>query len=289
MMYPPFEDREEKAQALKDALLFESLDTGKYQDVVDSIEGGASINSVDPSGCRPVHYAASLDSSKCLDYILQCNAMVDTTDYAGWTCLHIASGGGNLECVESLLQHNAAIDTIESTGGSTALHIAASRGQNKVLMRLLQSGADINKQDMLGFTPLCQAAVNEWAETCRLLLHNRAKVDQANLQGRTPLHLAAISGNLFTVKVLVEFPSALVRELKREIIDIFCNQLKLMPMDLASLITELAVPISNIEILDDKGRSALDIAETKGWTEIASYLRDLMTTNQINPMGSRIH
>lgn len=122
-----------------------------------------------------------------------------------------------------------------------------------------------------------------------MLLQNRAKVDQANLQGRTPLHLAVLSGNLFTVKVLVEFPSALVRELKREIIDIVCLQLKLLPMDLASLITELAVPISNIEILDDKGRSALDIAETKGWTEIASYLKDLMTTNQINPMGSRIH
>lgn len=121
------------------------------------------------------------------------------------------------------------------------------------------------------------------------MLHNRAKVDQANLQGRTPLHLAVISGNLFTVKVLVEFPSALVRELKRDIVDIICNQLKLMPKDLASFLTEMAVPISNIEILDTKGRSALDIAEMKGWTEIARYLRDLMTTNQIDHMGSRIH
>jgi len=161
MIHPAFEDRAERDQAIKDARLFESLDIGGYQDVVDSIEAGASINSVDPSGCRPVHYAAALDSPDCLDYILQCSAMVDTRDYAGWTCLHIASGGGNLECVESLLAHNAAIDIKESAGGSTALHIAASRGQNKVLKRLLQSGADINERDMLGFTPLCQAAVNE--------------------------------------------------------------------------------------------------------------------------------
>jgi len=121
------------------------------------------------------------------------------------------------------------------------------------------------------------------------LLHNRAQVDQTNLQGRTALHLAVISGNLFTVKVLVEFPSALVKEHKRTIVDIVSNQLKLAPQDLASLITEVAVPLSNIEILDVKGRTALDIAEVKGWTEIAVYLRNLMTTNIVNQMGSRLH
>jgi len=282
MIYPPFEDRKEREQAMKDAKLFESLDIAEYKDVVDAIEAGASINSVDPSGCLPIHYAAALPSPECLDYILQCNAKVDSRDYAGWTCLHIAAGDGNLECVESLLKHKAAVDIKESAGGSTALHIAASRGRNKVLRRLLQSGADINTQDMLGFTPLCQAAVNEWAETCRLLLQHGAKVDQGNLVGRTPLHLAVTSGNLFTVKVLVEFPSALIRELKQGIVNIMCSKFKLMPRDVASLITEIAVPISNIETLDDKGRTALDIADVRGLTEIADYLKELMAPNPKN-------
>jgi len=282
----PFEDRAEKDQAMKDAKLFESLEIGEYQDVVDAIKYGASIDSVDPSGCLPIHYAAALDSPECLEYILQCNAKVDSRDYAGWTCLHIAAGDGNLDCVESLLKHNAAVDIKESAGGSTALHIAASRGRNKVVKRLLQSGADINAQDMLGFTPLCQAAVNEWAETCRLLLQHGAKVDQGNLVGRTPLHLAVTSGNLYAVKVLVEFPSALIRELKQKIVGIMCNKLKLMPRDVARLITEIAVPISNIETLDDKGRTALDIAEVRGLPEIADYLRKLMAPNAKNELVS---
>jgi len=269
---------------MKDAELFESLDIGEYQDVVAAIESGASINSVDPSGCLPIHYAAALRSPECLEYILQCNAKVDARDYAGWTCLHIAAGDGNLECVESLLKHKAAVDIKESAGGSTALHIASSRGRNRVLKRLLQSGADINTQDMLGFTPLCQAAVNEWAETCRLLLQHGAKVDQGNLVGRTPLHLAVTSGNLFAVKVLVEFPSALIRELKQEIVEIMCNKFKLMPRDVASLITEIAVPISNIATLDDKGRTALDIAEVRGLPKIADYLRKLMAPNAKNEL-----
>jgi len=104
--------------------------------------------------------------------------------------------------------------------------------------------------------------------------------------GRTPLHLAVISGNLFTVKVLVEFPSALIRELKRGITDMICNKLKLVPWDVAFLITEIAVPLSNIETLDNKGRTALDIAEMRGWTQIADYLRDLMAPNLRNHVVS---
>jgi len=286
MIYPPFEDREDKEQAMKDARLFESLSTGRYQDVVGCIKSGASINSVDPCGCRPVHYAASFHSPMCLDYILKCKAMVDTKDYAGWTSLHIASGGGNLECVKCLLRHRAEIDIIESTGGSTALHIAASRGQNKVLMRLIQAGADVNKEDTLGFTPLSQAAVNGWDETCRLLLENGAKVDHTNMQGHTPLHLAVINGSLFAVKMLVEYPSARVREFKRAIVDVICNRLKLAPRDLGSFISEITVPLINIEILDVKGRSALDIAGMRRRIEIEEYLRNLMPTDKVNQVGS---
>lgn len=156
-------------------------------------------------------------------------------------------------------------------------------------MKLLEAGADVNAQDLLGFTPLCQAAVNEKAETCRLLLSNRAKVDQGNLVGRTPLHLAVISGNLDTVKIMVEYPSAIIKELKRGIVDVFCYQLKLLPQDVAALITEIAVPISNIETVDDKGRTALDIAKARGWTEIAEYLRDLITPDLRNQIVSRLN
>jgi len=282
MICPPFEDRAEKDQAIKDEKLFKSLKIGEYQDVVDAIESGASINSVDPSGYLPIHYAAALSSPECLEYILQCNAKVDSRDYAGWNCLHIAAGNGNLECVESLLKHKAAVDIQESGGGSTALHIAASRGRNKVVKRLLPSGADINKQDLWGFTPLCQAAVNEWAQTCRLLLQHGAKVDQGNFVGMTPLHLALTSGNLFTVKVLVEFSSALIREFMQEIVDILSNKLKLMPRDVAYLLTKIAVPNCNIDILDNKGRTALDIAEVRGLPEIADYLRKWKASNAKN-------
>jgi len=191
--------------------------------------------------------------------------------------LHTAAGSGNIECVETLLHRCATIDLKESTGGCTALHIAASRGRNETVMRLLQSGADINIADNLGFTALCQSAINEYPETCKLLLQNGAEVDRGTSEGRTPLHLAAVSGNLRTVRVLVEYPSALIKELKTAIVVILCDELKLLPQDLANAITELAVPFCDVTTKDCKGITALDIAQDKGLLDIVEYISPLMS------------
>jgi len=83
MISPAFEDRAPREQAKKDEMLFRSLKRGWLQELVVSIEAGASINAVDPSGCHPLHYAASLPTSNCLDYLLEMKADVDTRDYAG--------------------------------------------------------------------------------------------------------------------------------------------------------------------------------------------------------------
>jgi len=83
MMFPAFQDRSPREQAEKDERLFQGLEQGGFQELVNAIEIGASIDAVDPSGCLPVHYAADLQTSKCLDYLLDCGAKVDTRDYAG--------------------------------------------------------------------------------------------------------------------------------------------------------------------------------------------------------------
>jgi len=147
MIFPSFQDRSSREQAEKDERLFQSLERGNFRQVMNAIEDGACIDAVDSSGCLPVHYAADMQNSECLDYLLECRAKVDTRDYAGWTSLHIACGSGSMACVETLLQRCAPVDLREATGGCTALHLAASRGQNEVVMRLLQFGADINIPD----------------------------------------------------------------------------------------------------------------------------------------------
>jgi len=103
------------------------------------------------------------------------------------------------------------------------------------------------------------------------------EVDQGTSEGKTPLHLAASSGNLLTVKVLVEYPSALINELKAAIVVILCEKLKLLPHDLANTIIGFAVPLCNVVKKDSKGKTALDIARDRSWLHIVEYLTPLMS------------
>jgi len=117
------------------------------------------------------------------------------------------------------------------------------------------------------------------------LIENRAEVDRNNLEGRSPLHLAVSSGNLGIVKTLVEYPAVLARELMKLIVTIICEKFKVLPRDLAYLVTEFVVPISTVLTRDHRGKTPLDIALEKGWDKIVECLIP-MIVNDINSVRS---
>jgi len=55
-----------------------------------------------------------------------------------------------------------------------------------------------------------------------------------------------------------------------------CDRLRLLSRDVAYLVTELAVPICDVVIRDNKGKTALDIAREKGFVKIVEYLMPMM-------------
>ncbi|TGO59440.1 hypothetical protein BOTNAR_0162g00220 [Botryotinia narcissicola] len=95
----------------------------------------------------------------------------------GLSALHRASKFGHLEIVKILLEHGASLDLLTSTseretvygvydikyGDSslkffTSFHLAVENGQLEVAKFLQRQGADINKPDILGVTPIHSAA-----------------------------------------------------------------------------------------------------------------------------------
>jgi thioredoxin-related protein len=75
--------------------------------------------------------------------------------------------------------------------GDLPLHTAAARGDVPALGRAIRSGADIERGNAAGKTPLMVAIQSEQVEAIAALLEAGASPDHADRLGGSPLHLAA--------------------------------------------------------------------------------------------------
>ena len=87
---------------------------------------------------------------------------------------------------------------------NSKLFKAIKEGNETTTKLLLDSGADINKADNDGWTPLYIAAQNGYVEIVKLLLDSGADKDKADEDGRTPLFTAAGKGHDACVKLLLD-------------------------------------------------------------------------------------
>ena len=96
----------------------------------------------------------------------------------------------------------------ETLSGKTALHYALM-GTHEVIKMLLDAGADPNKKDKRGQTPLflaCTQKIGDLGYPCsvKLLLDNGADPNTKDIFGCTPLHYAVADGIKDAVKVLLD-------------------------------------------------------------------------------------
>ena len=88
--------------------------------------------------------------------------------------------------------------------GWTALALAAVKGYTDVAEVLLDAGADQGVRDAYGWTPLMRAVDRRRPEFIRLLLESPgADLTVRQEDGATALHIAAASGDLQIVRLLV--------------------------------------------------------------------------------------
>jgi uncharacterized protein len=75
----------------------------------------------------------------------------------------------------------------------TKLHYAALAGQLAVVQSCIGDGADLNAQDLQGFTPLHFAAQKYQLDVAEALLAAGASVDVRNVHGNTALWIATFN------------------------------------------------------------------------------------------------
>jgi ankyrin repeat protein len=154
--------------------------------------------------------AAAGDLDRVADEIRKDPTFVERTHQPGWTALHFAAFGGQPKIVELLLAHGAKVDAIaKNRFANTPLLVGLLTRQGDVARVLLAHGADVNFKQGEGVTALHEAAQSGDLETVRMLLDAGAdpktksgKLDDGS-QGLSPRDMAQKAGHDDVVALLV--------------------------------------------------------------------------------------
>ncbi|EGZ18625.1 hypothetical protein PHYSODRAFT_315284 [Phytophthora sojae] len=143
------------------------------------------------------------------------NVLAIAAQANGNTALTIAAESGQVEAVGTLLSHSARgntsefpevaplaaaaqhghVEVIQVLPG--AVYRAVYSGQLEAARALVEAslGANVNKRNQSGWTPLMAAAHRNFAQIMELLLERGASLTLKTKDGRTALHIAAQEGH----------------------------------------------------------------------------------------------
>jgi len=206
------------------------------------IDGGCDVNQADNAGRLPLHWAATKGHVEGSLQLLDGGAQAAEADKEGFTPLHrcaqeepedaksapTEAGAeptppteeeelarlerrqeqerNKAEIAAELIKRGADIGAEESKGKQTPLHLAAMNGLEVVGDVLLGHGADCNKINKIGQTPLIYACIEKHTSMAKLLLQYGANPSLGNPVhwDWAPLHWAALSDDQQLVQVILD-------------------------------------------------------------------------------------
>jgi len=115
-----------------------------------------------------LHEACKFGNVKAVQEFLSKGVPCDIMDKNGICPIAYAIGGNHLQVVKGLMQIKADPHNVDA-GRNSGLHYAAGYGRKELVEFLLNSGADANKKNAQGQTPLQVATRNKQAVTMKLL------------------------------------------------------------------------------------------------------------------------
>ncbi|KAL8721445.1 MAG: hypothetical protein Q9181_007702 [Wetmoreana brouardii] len=152
----------------------------------------------------PLMVAAHFGLSDVAAILLDQGADIDERPLHGFGALGIASRDGFEKVVRLLLDRGADLHKSQRHG-ITALHQASSKNHPQVVEMLVQHDRSIIKsRNMYGKSALHDAAERGFADTVRVLLQFGPHLTEADNTAKTPLSYAAGSGDIPTVKMILE-------------------------------------------------------------------------------------
>jgi uncharacterized protein len=166
--------------------LYRAIQVGDLDQIKRHIHWGTDLNQPDANGDLPLHVAARAGQVSIARELASNGAHLEARDRAGQTPMDLALAHGKTKVAELLLDYGASLDP------QAALVDLVVRGSSDrdAFDFLIRRGADTNRANPQGETPLHLAIRLGHLETVRRLLQRGADVNRPDPSGRTPLLLA---------------------------------------------------------------------------------------------------
>src|SRR5262245_42153981 len=140
------------------------------------LDNGADVNAHHEEGNTPLILASFYASPECVKLLLEKGADVNAANKAGVTALIRAAT--SYEKTRLLVEAGAKVRVRTAGLGNTPLLLAARRaGNSRTVQLLLEHRADATERNDVGVSPVLSAAASGDVETVRLLLDKGAKAD----------------------------------------------------------------------------------------------------------------
>ncbi len=181
------------------------------------LDAGADVEAPNQDGQTALMLAARAGSIEVAELLVRYGADVNTREtWRGQTALMWAADSNSPELTRFLIEHGTDVHTraiandwptqmtaeprnqYRPTGGLTPLLYAARAGCKDCVDALLDAGADPNRPNPDGVTPLIVTMDNFAFDTAKLLFERGASPHVWDWWGRTPLH-AAIDMNTYSL------------------------------------------------------------------------------------------
>ena len=223
-------------------------------------------------GITPLVRAVILDDRAAVKKLLAGGADVNERSYVDRTALMFAS---TAETAAILIDAGADPDLMDLFN-STALWNMANSGYVEpakiLLSRFSVSGLDLENHGSYGDTPLMRAALMGHMEMARLLLSYGANINAVNNYGTTALILAAAEGHSDMVRFLVSSGADINAQNDNGDTALIQAAYNGSAEDVRILLDAGADP----GVAAGDGKNAADLAEERGYPEIAVMIRSRM-------------
>ena len=168
-------------------------------------EAGADLSASDSSKRSPLHLAAKNGSEILVRELIRLGTDPNPQDSEGRTPLHYScrSERSTIAVVRILLEAGAYASALDYEK-ICPIHLAAEHGFDTLVRALAYHGADLNRKDSNGMTPLhysCRSSRPTFS-AAKLLIESGAQINTLDHHGLSPLHYAMKKENFAIIKLL---------------------------------------------------------------------------------------